>query len=389
MKKYFLAFFVFLLCPILLLSGCTSVVAGFEKATTNKEIFDFYTTILNNQTKYQTLVGGYSKTELQAEELTQMNTCLANYNKLNTELFMALPAIDIQESDQESGFYDLSKIDSTLSSYNLYKKSVDKYILKISGGGDNSFLPIVSLQNSTPYADVADTIILSMGNAVQFEVEEPTNLSKTYSVDVDAVFYYPSAQDVPNSNEDGIKIVRNDGESKITIVYTVNSQTYSKIVQFGSSIKTVTKYTGDITLTPTNEPTGSYIYLLSTVDFLGTYEFKFDSASSYFYGKHTKSSGNYSFVEYYNLKTDIIISRLNTVKTGELNESVELLISSDSSSGKLKHKKYAGSLSYMSDFDSISYQTFATLTDEEKIQTNKIYAYTLTSVKITCESVGY
>lgn len=392
MKKHLLAIFAIMLCPIFLLAGCGSLVAEFERTTTNTTIFNFYNSVISNQNDYKTLISGYSKTDLDSTETTALNTSLTNYSNLNNELFMALPAIDLRESGDDFGLYDLSKIDSTLSSYNLYEKSADKYILKISGGGDNSYLPIVSLQIANTTIDVADEIISTMGNAVQFDVGY-SNISKSWSVDVKSTFYYPSEQDVPNSNENGIQIKRTDGQSKITIVYTANSQTYSKVVEFlaktetAPSTKRITKYAGDLIANPNLSSTGSYNYLLSSPELIGAYEFKFDSSNSYFYGKHTKSSGNYSFVECYNLKSNISISRLTIVKTSELNQSIEFLIGADSS-GKLKYKRYAGSFAYMSDFDSLSKQTFAVLTDEEKTQTNKIYGFTFSNGAITCESVG-
>lgn len=388
MKKYIFALFAFLLCPIFLFSGCGAVAIEFERTTSNIEsIFNFYTSMISTQNKYKTLIESYDNTELSQEENSAMNLYLQEYETFNNKLYMALPGLDSAIDDSTLSCYDLSKVNSSLSSFNLYQKSTNKYILKISGMGDNSYLPIVSLQNTSTVTDLADDIILSMGNAIQYEVSYSSML-KSWTVVVSKIFYYPSEQDVPNSEENGIKIVRNNGAQSITIVYTNNSQTYSKKITFGATAKNVEKFTGDITQT-TSTSTGNYNYVIADANFLGRYEFKYDPSTSYFYGKHTKTSDSYSLLECYNLKKDIFIARLNIVKTGDLNQSIEFMIGGDNTSGKIKSKKFAGNLPYMSDFSSITKNTFATLTLEEKTQTNKIYAFTISNGKTTCENVGY
>lgn len=406
-KIFAILLFAILLCPVFILSGCDNQsVTGFQTAETELEVMNFFNTIKNNKKQFinyvETEYDNEIENNLTTGEQSLYSSSISLIQNLLNKVYMVVPVLDFYLNDDPNDPYEteyFNLTDLNISDYIIIEKpttgSTKSYYKKLSGEDINTYLPatIISGGENNPLKDSIDNTIRTWGNSLNFDV---SFLNDIYTIVVKNEFYYPSLSDVKERNSDGIKIKRYDDAKKIAIVYTENTELFSKVIEFSgtgtNTKKIVSKYTGDYTINAVKIGQYEYVYeenlLVASGTIIGSYEIKFVPESSYFSVKYTRSSGNYYTFESYKLLRDIIISRIHKVSVGARTESYDFYIERGVI-GKLKKYEVAN-IERIDDITKINANEFALITNKDK--ENPIYkkiSFLMDTNGFNCESIGY
>lgn len=407
-KKFVLGFFALLLCAVVMLSGCAGQrVLSFETTETELEVLDFYNYVHRQKTNFFNFIeqdcldNEEFETGLTSSEESVYNFSTLLIQNLSNKFYMLVPVLDFYLNDipaitNETGFYNLT--DLNIEDYRLFEKTASgdakSYYKKLSGDHVNEYLPETIISGDTNNnEDFIDNTISTWGNALTFDVTYNT-ANSTYSILAKTEFYYPSANDVMEQDENGIKIKRYNALNKIAIVYSEGVTVYSKVVEYTNNQKIIKKYSGDY-ITGSAHQIGQYEYVFasslpnSNGTVVGSYEFRFDETTGYLTAKYTQSAGNYYVFECYLLSGDMIIMRINKVSVGERINAFDLFIESGVR-GKLKKYEVQNNMVRIEDLTKIIASEFGVITNADKqITTYKKIAFVIDETGFVCESVGY
>lgn len=396
------------MCGVLL-TGCNGgSLIEYRLKPTSQTAMEFYNDIRDEMQNFQSVITNFDTTSFSGKTKIKYSDLMPALTSENDNLYMILPVLDYfvsgtDESAVPIGQYNLQDIGIEYKVYNA-SNLTDKYAYVKLPTTQNASIPAPSVSNDLSGAeDVIDEVIASWGNALRFKFKEALNEATgvtTYTIGAVAGYYYPSALDVPEQDTlsvaNGYKIIRNDAEKQITIVYKEDSQLRTKIVSFNDSYdsgaKTVIKYNGDKTANESLQSAGSYEYVLSSTPMLGNYTIQYLANKGYFTFTHDKLgaavNSNYVKIEVYALNGGMYILRLNKIEPAKNNLTFDYYIAADGQNGRLKYKESNVSIEFIADFEQVSHQTFAVLNAAERTKGLPAAVYEITNQVVTSESVG-
>lgn len=426
-----------LLCGVLCLgvAGCDSAPAGFIQ--TKSQYGNMLSFVNNTKNYYNNFIDYYGNTPINksnAGEPSTNGTFDKVSNTLSDELLNLYAVVPITDYLAKVGtlgyinYYNLQEINSIFkfvsiddsgknfqtsipanikTSQNLNLKNIKSSDLK------NTFMPYTYIETTetivspgvTTCVDWIDTeLIMNLGNCINFKVSNVdiktiNNSTSVTSININLTqnFYFENIpEQEPLSETNGYNIVVDTENKKITIVYKINTNTYTKEIIFTNTTgntysKTVTKYVGDKTQDNSASAVGSYSYKISDAKILGKYDIIFDSSKSYFKSKHESTSNDNIITEMFYFEDNAFIARTNSYK----NTTVicnDYYIDSNAVLGRIKNLTLSNSgVIYLANtYNTYNQTTFANITASDVSAKNSAYVYTLQEASgaktITCSS---
>lgn len=424
MKK--IASLILAICclPILFFAGCGETQL-YEKTGTSKTGANFFNSILNSISDFYdfTQTREFNMNDLKQDSVYKNYTdAWSTVLNLNKQVGFGFMAYNMNELNSEFGIFDLSFLGGdegdNLDSFFLEQdvaESTDNlkyYYHHLSGTETSAFMPKPIIENNIQsYLDGIDdgTIdekvnVASWGNWLQFRLNVGSS-----TVEVNPVFKYPTALEVPNyeNTELGLKVVRDNSKQRITVVYSVEGVVHSKIVSFittttTSNEQTVSKQVDcydfnvlEQDIDP-NVMQKQYVYLLDTsVDdenstpiLCGKYTINFDAVNSHI---HCKTPGVNSTksrsIEIFKTKTNEIITRFFK-PIGVSIQQVDLILYADGISGNLKTQTATNiKMNYIED-DYLFDKTYADITPADSSGVNSVTQFLLKNNTVQIKRVN-